>query len=224
MKLTVLSEFWAGIVGECFVGPYVWPHGFSVAAYRHFLQHIFPELSYTIPSDIRRNIWYIYDSTSAHFSYSPPKLHWNCLHWAVDRGQGPISWPDHSPDVNPLTFPFWGHLRNVLYASAVDTAAKPVQRAQNGCTSVCKPPAIVGFEVFTAVVMRSSIFWNTMPCSLLKANRRFGGTCNLHLQVPRKSRTRNQHDACSKQTFTGLHGGISQEIELFVMTFHEIWN
>jgi hypothetical protein len=33
----------------------------------------------------------------------------------------------------------------------------------------------VGFEVFTAVVMKSIIFWDMTPCSLLSYNRRFGG-------------------------------------------------
>jgi hypothetical protein len=40
----------------------------------------------------------------------------------------------------------------------------------------------VGFEVFTAVVMKSIIFWDMMPCSPLSYNRRFGGTYRLHLQ------------------------------------------
>jgi hypothetical protein len=33
----------------------------------------------------------------------------------------------------------------------------------------------VGFEVFTAVVMKSIIFWDMTPCSPLSCNRRFGG-------------------------------------------------
>jgi hypothetical protein len=33
---------------------------------------------------------------------------------------------------------------------------------------------------FSAAVMKSSIFWDIKPCSPLKANGRFGGTC-LHL-------------------------------------------
>jgi hypothetical protein len=33
--------------------------------------------------------------------------------------------------------------------------------------------------------MQSSIFWDITPCSPLKINRRFGGTC-LHLQGRRK--------------------------------------
>jgi hypothetical protein len=31
------------------------------------------------------------------------------------------------------------------------------------------------------VVVKSSIFWDITPCSRLKVNRRFGGTCRLHL-------------------------------------------
>jgi hypothetical protein len=35
----------------------------------------------------------------------------------------------------------------------------------------------VGFEVLTEVVMKSTILWDITPCSALKINRRFGGTC-----------------------------------------------
>jgi hypothetical protein len=42
----------------------------------------------------------------------------------------------------------------------------------------------VAFEVFIAVVMKSIIFWDMTPCSLLSCNRRFGGTYRLHLQGP----------------------------------------
>jgi hypothetical protein len=34
----------------------------------------------------------------------------------------------------------------------------------------------VGFQVLTAVVRKSTIFWDTMPCSPLKGNRYFGGS------------------------------------------------
>jgi hypothetical protein len=39
----------------------------------------------------------------------------------------------------------------------------------------------VGFEVSTAMVMKSIIFWDMTPCSPLICNRRFGGTYRLHL-------------------------------------------
>jgi hypothetical protein len=43
----------------------------------------------------------------------------------------------------------------------------------------------VGIEVLTAVVMKSSIFWDITPCSPLKVNQCFGGTSRLYLQVRR---------------------------------------
>jgi hypothetical protein len=43
--------------------------------------------------------------------------------------------------------------------------------------------------------LKRSVFWNITPCSLLKVNRRFGGTCRLHLQGRRISQARNQCEA-----------------------------
>jgi hypothetical protein len=40
----------------------------------------------------------------------------------------------------------------------------------------------VGFEVLTAVVIKSSIFWDIAAYSPLKIYQRFGGTCRLYLQ------------------------------------------
>jgi hypothetical protein len=40
----------------------------------------------------------------------------------------------------------------------------------------------VGFEILTAVVMKSIIFWDMTPCSSLSFNQRFGGTYHLHIQ------------------------------------------
>jgi hypothetical protein len=51
----------------------------------------------------------------------------------------------------------------------------------------------VGFEVLTAVIMKSTIFWDITPCSSLSVNRRFGGTYRLHLQGQKIRRARNMH-------------------------------
>ena len=32
---------------------------------------------------------------------------------------GPISWPERSPDMTPLDFYFWGHLKSVVYETTV---------------------------------------------------------------------------------------------------------
>jgi hypothetical protein len=90
------------------------------------------------------------------------------------------------------------------------------------------------------------VFWDITPCSLLKVNQRFRGTCCLHLQGQRISQARNQcvaelcflppsywFLAClilqnwrwkqyiplkCQMTFNGLHSITSQKIELIITT------
>jgi hypothetical protein len=53
----------------------------------------------------------------------------------------------------------------------------------------------VGFEVLSAVVTKSTVFWVITPCSPMKVNLRFGGSYRLLLQDRRISRARNQPDS-----------------------------
>jgi hypothetical protein len=53
---------------------------------------------------------------------------------------------------------------------------------------------VVGFEVLTAVAVKSTLFWDVTPCSPLKVSRRFGVTHHFHLQGRRISRARNQRE------------------------------
>jgi hypothetical protein len=65
----------------------------------------------------------------------------------------------------------------------------------------------VRFEILKAVVMKSSIFWDITPCSPLKTNRRFRGTCRLHLQG-RISRARNQRALLATCFHAGFLSGL----------------
>jgi hypothetical protein len=52
---------------------------------------------------------------------------------------------------------------------------------------VCEYNRDVEFEILTAVVMKSSIFWDITPCSPLKVNRHFGRTCRIYFKGRRIS-------------------------------------
>jgi hypothetical protein len=67
--------------------------------------------------------------------------------------------------------------------------------------SPCSNTSVLGFEILTAVVMKSTLLWDTTPCSPMKVNRRFGGTCRLHLQGRIVSQTRNQRATCLQVGF-----------------------
>jgi hypothetical protein len=62
----------------------------------------------------------------------------------------------------------------------------------------------VGFEVLTAEVMKSTVFWDMRSCSSLNVNRRFGVICRVHLQGCQVSKARNQRGAGSEQSLLGL--------------------
>jgi hypothetical protein len=47
-------------------------------------------------------------------------------------------------------------------------------------------------DVPTEVVMKSYVFWGIMSGSPLKVNRRFGGTCRLHIQGLKINQAKNQ--------------------------------
>jgi hypothetical protein len=59
-----------------------------------------------------------------------------------------------------------------------------------------------GFEVLTAVVMKSSVFWDITPYNPLKVNRCFRGTCGLHFQGRRKRQARNQREEAERVYFS----------------------
>jgi hypothetical protein len=55
------------------------------------------------------------------------------------------------------------------------------------------------WEVLTAVAVKSSVIWAITPCSPLKVNRHFGGTCRLHHQGQTVRQARNPYEANNKR-------------------------
>ncbi|KOC67854.1 hypothetical protein WH47_12184 [Habropoda laboriosa] len=55
-------------------------------------------------------------------------------HW-IGRG-AQICWPARSPDLTPLDFFLWGHLKNKVYNDVPTTAANMRQRVLHECRSI----------------------------------------------------------------------------------------
>jgi hypothetical protein len=83
----------------------------------------------------------------------------------------------------------------------------------------------VGFEALTAVVLKSTIFWDITPCRPLKVNRHFGGTYSHLLsrwylaRLIWPWRWRRYAPPKRRLTVNGLHGIKSQKIVL-LRTLH----
>ncbi|KAJ4448542.1 hypothetical protein ANN_10560 [Periplaneta americana] len=82
-----------------------------------------PELSSGSAEDTplinRQHIHSLHDGAPVHFSRTARRYLDRRIpdRW-IGRG-GPIAWPPRSPDLNPLDFYLWGHLKSLVYSSPV---------------------------------------------------------------------------------------------------------
>ena len=113
-------NLWAGIVNETLIGPFELPARLNGESYLHFLQEELPGFLEDVPLLVRRNMWFMHDGCPAHVSH-PVREHLDRTfpqRW-IGRG-GFIQWPPRSPDLNPMDFFLWGHLKDRVYATEVD--------------------------------------------------------------------------------------------------------
>jgi hypothetical protein len=75
------------------------------------------------------------------------------------------------------------------------------------CPKTLEEVSNVGLEILITVVMKSYVFRDITPCSLLKVNRRFGGICCFHLQGRSISQERNQCETSTCLFFDPEDGG-----------------
>jgi hypothetical protein len=90
-----------------------------------------------MPLIIRRELHFMHDGAPAARRYLNRKLPGR---W-IGTG-GPISWPPRSPDLNPLDFYLWGHLKLLVYSSSVDDVETLRNRIVAGFQTIRNMPGI----------------------------------------------------------------------------------
>lgn len=134
---------WAGILGDNLLGPHVLPHHLNGHTYHEFLTNTLPDLLDDIPLAVRTRMWFMHDGAPAHFS----RVVRNLLNTSyrgrwIGRG-GTVNWPPRSPDLNPLDYYLWGHLKSVVYAAGLPTTAGDLtNRIENACATIRNTPGI----------------------------------------------------------------------------------
>jgi hypothetical protein len=82
------------------------------------LKNIMPDFLADVPLIIHEELHLTHDGAPAHFSPIARRyLNRKFPGQWIGRG-GPISWPPCSPDLNPLNFYLWGHLKSPVYVSS----------------------------------------------------------------------------------------------------------
>lgn len=127
---------WAGMVGNYLVGPYVLPPRLTGDAYLNFLRTDFENFLDDVPLATRRNMWYLHDGAPAH--HTRDVREW--LNEAFPRKwigrNGPVSWPPRSPDLNSCDFFLWGHMKQLVYATPVNSVEELTQRIFNVAAAI----------------------------------------------------------------------------------------
>ncbi|KAJ4439683.1 hypothetical protein ANN_07811 [Periplaneta americana] len=112
-------NMWPGITGDRLVGPHVLVNRLTGQAYTNFLENTIPHVLEDTPLINRQHIHFLHDGAPAHFSRTA--RHYLDRRFPdrwIGRG-GPIAWPPRSPNLNPLDFYLWGHLKSLVYSSPV---------------------------------------------------------------------------------------------------------
>lgn len=119
---------WAGILGDRIIGPHIFPGPLTGNMYSAFLERILPGLLENVPINIRRRMWYQHDGAPAHFSNASRQvLDNNYPNRWIGRG-GPVPWPPRSPDLTPLDFFVWGHMKSLVYETPVESEENLIAR------------------------------------------------------------------------------------------------
>ena len=108
---------WAGILGDKILGPHFLPSRLTAENYLSFLRNDLIELLEEIPLETRQRTWFQHDGAPPHFGrLVRAHLQDTYQHTWIGRG-GPVSWPPRSPDLTPLDFYLWGHVKTLVYAT-----------------------------------------------------------------------------------------------------------
>ncbi|XP_015188086.1 PREDICTED: uncharacterized protein LOC107072561 [Polistes dominula] len=109
---------WAGIIGHLIIGPYFFEGNVTSVAYFDFLQHKLPELLEDVPLNTRGSFIFQQDGASSYFSrHMRDFLNQHYQGWI--GGAGTIAWPQRSPDLTPLDFYLWSHIKSIVYSEEI---------------------------------------------------------------------------------------------------------
>lgn len=106
---------WMGIISNYLVGPFFLPDNLNGEEYDNFLRNDLPNLMEDLPIGLRQNMYFQHDGCPAHYRGSVRAwLNDNYPNKWIGRG-GPIPWPARSPDLTPMDFYVWGHMKSLVY-------------------------------------------------------------------------------------------------------------
>ena len=114
---------WCGVLGNRLIGPFVFDNNLTGNTYEAFLRNELPGLLEDIPLMIRSQMYFQHDGAPPHYTCRVRDfLNQSFPNRWLGRG-GPIPWPPRSPDLTPLDYYLWGHMKTLVYETKVESRA-----------------------------------------------------------------------------------------------------
>jgi len=135
---------WAGILGHEIVGPLFLEENLTGQLYLNLLENVIdPLIVQSLESQMDENGGLELNEENLHFQQdgAPPHYALPVREWLNERfpgkwigRRGAIEWPARSPDLTPLDFFLWGHLKTQVYK----TPPESIQDLKNRITLECR--------------------------------------------------------------------------------------
>lgn len=113
----------AGMIGNKIIGPHFLPETTNGQYYADFVQTTL--INMIIAADIEVDeIWFQQDEAPPHFAIvareAVSAVFGNRWIGRIGRNDDAVRWPPRSPDLTPLDYFLWGHLKDEVYAVPID--------------------------------------------------------------------------------------------------------
>ena len=104
---------WAGIWGDRIIGPLFVSENLNAGKYLNMLQEeILPSL---LNEEGDYPVYFQQDGAPPHYGIQVRRFLNQQFPDAWTGRRGPVEWPPRSPDLSPLDFYLWGHLKFMVY-------------------------------------------------------------------------------------------------------------
>ena len=134
---------WCGIIGGHLIGPHIFEDRLDGVTYARFLTDQLPSLLKDVPLATRQRLIFQHDGAPPHYHHQV-KQHLDQVYpdkW-IGRG-GPRQWPARSPDLTPLDYYLWGHMKTLVYKKKSNTREELLQRIMEACQDIRDKPDVL---------------------------------------------------------------------------------
>ena len=115
-----------------------------------------PSLLEDVPLATRQRLIFQHDGAPPHYHHQV-KQHLDQVYpdkW-IGRG-GPRQWPARSPDLTPLDYYLWGHMKTLVYKKKSNTREELLQRIMEACQDIRDKPDVLR-ESASSILKRAQL-------------------------------------------------------------------